>query len=274
MKKFLSIILAAVIAVGFTSTAFAALKGDINGDGATTSADALAVLQYSVGQSKTIDKTKADLNKDGSINSADALEILQIAVGKSPAFDVPKNLNDTVSFYCNSLKTVYGRKMTLKYTYTESGTLADLTAKTKEPYNDVTNKTKECENGVYKGTSTKVESVNPGFSFDSKGVASATVTKKADGNYLVKLVLKEEKTDVSKAPEYNTKAAFGFIYTTSNGTVTYTGTTLELTVDNNGNALGLTVKMPYVCEYKETVNSKTHSFKDTGSMDYTATYIY
>lgn len=274
MKKFLSIILAAVIAVGFTSTAFAALKGDVNGDGVTTSADALAVLQYSVGQSKKIDKAKADLNKDGSINSADALEILQIAVGKSAAFDVPKTLNDTIAFYCNSLKTVYNRKMTLKYTYTENGTLADLTAKTQEPYSDTTNKTKECENGVYKGTSTKVESANPGFSFDSKGVASATVTKKADGNYLVKLVLKEEKTDSSKAPAYNTKAAFGFISTASNGTVTYTGTTLELTVDNNGNALGLTVKMPYVNEYTETVNSKTHSFKDTGSMDYTATYTY
>lgn len=59
-------------------------KGDVNFDGAINSADALMVLQSSVG-SKTLnanEKTAADVNSDGSINSGDALKILQYAVGE------------------------------------------------------------------------------------------------------------------------------------------------------------------------------------------------
>ena len=66
-----------------TLTESAALRGDINGDKKVNSADALLVLQYSVGSASLTNaqKTAADINKDSRINSADALVILRIAVG-------------------------------------------------------------------------------------------------------------------------------------------------------------------------------------------------
>ncbi len=67
-----------------TLTDKAALRGDVNEDTAVNSADALLVLQHSVGQI-TLTGSRlqaADLNADGIINSADALKILKIAVGQ------------------------------------------------------------------------------------------------------------------------------------------------------------------------------------------------
>ncbi len=60
-----------------------AQKGDVNKDGKINSADALLVLQYSVG-SATLDSEKfalADVTGDKKVNSADALKILQYSVG-------------------------------------------------------------------------------------------------------------------------------------------------------------------------------------------------
>lgn len=62
--------------------------GDVNNDGSINSADALLVLQSSVG-SKTLtsaQKTAADVTKDSKINSADALKILQYSVGQIKSF--------------------------------------------------------------------------------------------------------------------------------------------------------------------------------------------
>ena len=57
--------------------------GDIDGDGETTSSDALNILQAVVGEVDLTDERKklADLNGDGQITSADALGVLQIVVG-------------------------------------------------------------------------------------------------------------------------------------------------------------------------------------------------
>lgn len=80
-KKILSVIFAVIIAATCIPFASAAVRGDVDGNGKVNSSDALTVLQYSVGQIKTISKTKADINGDGKINSSDALMILQISVG-------------------------------------------------------------------------------------------------------------------------------------------------------------------------------------------------
>lgn len=58
--------------------------GDINADGKINSADALLVLQSSMGVITLTDTQKllADVNEDGKINSTDALLILQYATGK------------------------------------------------------------------------------------------------------------------------------------------------------------------------------------------------
>jgi len=57
--------------------------GDVNEDGQINSADALCVLQKSVGLIELTDSEsfKGDVNQDSLINSADALLILQYAVG-------------------------------------------------------------------------------------------------------------------------------------------------------------------------------------------------
>lgn len=276
MKKIISVLLICMLMLSCVPTAFAASRGDVNGDGKVTSGDALAVLQYSVGQLKTIDKAKADVNKDGAINSSDALTILQICVGIISDFEMPKTTQEIVELYNKAIKSTYGKeKMTLKYTYTDSGTISDLTSGKNTPYNDKTSKTVECQNGKYSTGGTKIESRNPGFSLDYRGVSSASIKDAGNGKYIIKITLKEEKTDILKKPVYNSQV-LPSVYTdeATSGTATYTGTTLELTIDGNSDATALTVKMPYVCEYKSNVSGKSHSMKDVGSVDYTATYTF
>lgn len=56
------------------------LYGDVNGDNAIDSADAVLVLNYSVGNTTSINTAAADMNHDGRIDSADAVLILNYAV--------------------------------------------------------------------------------------------------------------------------------------------------------------------------------------------------
>lgn len=81
MKKIISIILSAIIAVSaFGISASARILGDVDGNKSTNSADALKILMYSVNLIDTIDKKAADVNCDGQINSSDALAVLKISV--------------------------------------------------------------------------------------------------------------------------------------------------------------------------------------------------
>lgn len=275
MKRLICVILSVVFIAALIPTAVAAssLTGDVNGDGKVTSNDALTVLNYSVGNSDTINKTKADINKDGTINSADALEILRICVGAAPAFDIPTTKSEIITLYKNTLKTTYNKSsLTVKYTYTESGVTSDLTDKKDTPYNDKTSKTQTFKNGICNGL--KITSTHPGYDFSASGVQSASITGGSDGYYIIKLTLKPEQTNVDKLPDINNKAAFGFILSdSSTGTTTYSGTILELKLDSNGNAISLNLHEPYVSEYT-VEGKKTHSMKDTGTIDYTATYTF
>ena len=58
------------------------LIGDINSDSKINSADALLILQHSVGLTtlKGHNLTAADWNSDGKVNSSDALEVLRFSV--------------------------------------------------------------------------------------------------------------------------------------------------------------------------------------------------
>ena len=76
-KYIISIIL--IIITLFTTSALASVKGDIDGDGKISAADARLVLRMSVGLEK-IDMT-ADVDDDGKVSAADARLILRVSVG-------------------------------------------------------------------------------------------------------------------------------------------------------------------------------------------------
>lgn len=57
-----------------------AVKGDANGDGAVTPADASAILKFNVGLAM-IDEKAADFNGDGAVTPKDASDILKHSVG-------------------------------------------------------------------------------------------------------------------------------------------------------------------------------------------------
>ena len=83
-KRFISLFLAVILCSTFLqTTAFAALKGDVDGDGSVTPADARIALRVSVGLDTltTDQKQLADADGDGTISSADARLILRAAVG-------------------------------------------------------------------------------------------------------------------------------------------------------------------------------------------------
>ena len=103
MKKFISIVLILALAAGIFSFSASAkgtfLYGDVNGDGAINSSDALDVLKCStelVKFSRT-QKALADVDMDGAVNSADALEILKYSVDLVSSFkkDYEKTLKYT-----------------------------------------------------------------------------------------------------------------------------------------------------------------------------------
>lgn len=76
------IVVFSVIFCSIFSTQAADLMGDVNDDGKVNSADALAILQYSVGINIDIKNFYVgDVNGDMLLNSTDALIILQISVG-------------------------------------------------------------------------------------------------------------------------------------------------------------------------------------------------
>lgn len=73
------------------------LMGDVNGDGAVNSTDALSVLNHSVERAllEGVFLAAADLDANGAINSFDALNILQIAVESKSLLDFfPKATTD------------------------------------------------------------------------------------------------------------------------------------------------------------------------------------
>ena len=84
-KKAISVFLslAAVASYPMTCGAESVRLGDVNGDSTVNASDALAVLNYCVGNLELPSEAffRADVNADKSVNSIDALEILRYTVG-------------------------------------------------------------------------------------------------------------------------------------------------------------------------------------------------
>ncbi len=83
MKKVLSLLLVAALLVTGTVFAFAAEKGDVDGDGNISAADARMALRFSVGLDEPTEEqlTLADYDENGTVQATDARLILRRSVG-------------------------------------------------------------------------------------------------------------------------------------------------------------------------------------------------
>lgn len=95
MKRFLCAILSAVLLLTGFVFSNAAEKGDIDGDGAITAADARLALRKSVGLEEFNEEQNicADFDGDGNISAGDARAILRLSVGL-PVDEEPIEPND------------------------------------------------------------------------------------------------------------------------------------------------------------------------------------
>lgn len=106
MKRIVAIIIAFAVALPLAAAVYAApvMRGDVDGDGLVTVADALAALRISV---KLVSPDSAvilaaDVDRDGSVTADDALAILRCAAGLDNPAGLPvladASVGDTVTF--------------------------------------------------------------------------------------------------------------------------------------------------------------------------------
>ena len=106
ITKITAVALALIVAASLFTSAFAALRGDVDLNGKVNSLDALRILRYSVKIDTEINEKIADVNGDGKINSLDALGVLRINVGLDAGGEVeedeitpPSSKAEIVEFY-------------------------------------------------------------------------------------------------------------------------------------------------------------------------------
>lgn len=272
MKKFIAVLSALSIAAALTVGASAATLGDVNGDGAINSSDALGVLQYSVGiENKGFIKANADVNGDGTINSSDALKILKVSVGLET---IDKSKKEVVEYYNNALKKTYAQAKRAKVTTDDSGTYS-INGKVSEIKSNPASLEAEFVNGKDKD-GFAVSLYGPETKLTEDMLKSATVEQQG-GNLKITLVIKSEKVDVKSDAVYNAAGAFPFEYSSdkteiksfTSGYVTYTGTIIEAVTDSSGRVTDLSIEMPYDnVFYMKHSNGKTDVIKENGKNTY------
>ncbi len=281
MKKFISVLSALSLAAALTVGSSAAWLGDVNNDGKINSSDALCVLQYSVGITvKNFDKSNADVTKDGAINSADALKILRISVGLEKAEENSSTKAETVKAYNAALAKTYQQVKQATITQSESGTYT-LNGKSESFNRAQDSKTGNFKNGVDEDN-LPATAYGPDTKLTESMIDSATVTKLSDG-YKIRLVLKSETVDVKKDSVYNAAGGFPFefgydgtpIKDYTSGSVTYSGTVIESTVDASGRVKELSVKTPYNSEFtmKQKLG-KVDKMTEKGETVYHGTFTF
>lgn len=221
-KKTISALLSLVtvasypLSCGAKGTAF----GDVNGDSAINSADALLVLSYSVDSVKLTDEQlyRADVNADGRVNSSDALEILRHSVGLIERFKAEESdkidAEEAVGAYNKAVERAKDFKPSYKLVETVASNVDNVKVSSKSilispsMLKDAENQIKEDNNYNKKyvrivkqksndSASRMLSTIDPTAvsTFDS---VSCEINEK--GNYILTIKFKDEKNPTESSP--------------------------------------------------------------------------
>ena len=298
MNRFIKagISVAAAVAVAASASAFsmaAEYYGDVNDDGVVNSADALILLNYTVGNNtKEFNLVKADINGDGNINSADALQILKVSVGLvepteiKPAEKTPVDYNkeEAIKYYNDALKKAYAsenvtinKKTDVKVKIDKLTAFRDLANSLIDKYAVPTEATE-----TFKSEPAKAEKFLVPTALEADGAKDAKVEATENG-YKVTITLVSETVDYKTAPKYNTQASLPLTgieklakdngVTVKSSSFNYSGTVLTAEIDKDGNILTLNHTMPLNLSAKVKYGI---NIEGSGSGQYTldATFTY
>lgn len=196
IKRFFAVILAVAVCFAVMPLSFAAgIRGDVNKDGKTNSADALLILRKAVGYNDSeFDVYRADLNNDGAINATDALRVLQIAVGSDNPTGYSKN--EALRYYADAFDSIAMSKVGVIYqTSYVSKMVNDDDSSDFVEFDEQTDEwLVEFENG-YDESDYSIFEFCPDTNIDPNLVKSAKITKQNASTYVVKIVLVEDVAD-------------------------------------------------------------------------------
>ena len=242
MKKVLCTLLVLGIILTSSFTAFAATAGDVNSDGKINSADALGILQHTVGSKpKNFNKAVADITADGKINSADALMVLQIAVG---SIKPPMSNNDIIKLYNDSINKVSDQtKCKVVISKNVDVTVNEILSDGKENpmLKDMfeqlvgTTTNEEEKFTFYKGKTLKgetAEEILAAILIETSEIKSATAVKYADG-YKLTFRFFDEDIDMNEVAGPDAPADF------EEYTATVTDAELVAVTDSKGRITGI-----------------------------------
>ena len=91
LRKMFAVVLAAALCFALAAPAFAALLGDVDGNGKVSTEDARTALRAAIGLDRLTDEQKrlADADGNGNITTNDARSILRTAIGLDPLYEIP-----------------------------------------------------------------------------------------------------------------------------------------------------------------------------------------
>lgn len=296
-KAVISVALAAAVSLPFSANIFAVdYLGDVNGDSEVNSSDALAVLNYAVGNSdENFILERADLNTDGSVNSADALEILKTSVGMVEKVEIgaektPLDFDkaEIVDYYNQALKSAYAsesltlnKKTGFSNVKISSFSPSSLMGTVNELIEKELKDTNETQS--FNGDAASAEKFLVPTSLEADGVKNAEITETENG-YEISITLVGEKVDYKTAPKYNAQASVPVTGLADMATqnsikvksseLNYTGTVITAEVDKAGKIISLKHFMPV--NVKASASYSIFSINGSGSVEYSlsATFDY
>lgn len=295
-KAAVSLTIAVAVSLPLSANIFAAdYMGDVNGDGNVNSSDALAVLNYAVGnEDENFLLERADLNGDESVNSSDALLILQTSVGMIDMIEIgsektPLDFDkaEIIDYYNQALKSAYASE---NLTVNKKTGFSNVIISSFSPYSvDTVNNLIEKElkdtdeTKSFNGDAAAAEAFLVPNALESDGAKEAAITETENG-YKISITLVQEKVDYKTAPKYNTQASVpvtGLADIASQNSIKvksseldYQGTVITAEVDKEGKLVSLEHHMPV--NVKASASYTLISFNGSGSLEYTlsATFDY